>query len=171
VVAALEKHGVAKDDVRLVYLNPPEAAPAFAAKPVDAWSIWSGPLEKAEVENSARAIFVEGDELDRQIDFSTFLVREDHAEAEPDTIRTVVLAYKAETDWANQHQAEAQTIVNEVARYAQPVVDRIISKGVTTEWGFIDAKAISELQYGADWLSERGVLSDRIEVAEHAVKL
>jgi sulfonate transport system substrate-binding protein len=171
LVAALEKYKIDKNDVRFVYLNPPEAAPAFAAKQVDAWSIWSGPLEKSEIENEAKAIFIEGDEIDRQIDFTTYLVREDYAEEEADTIRKVILAYKAQTDWANQNKVEAQKIVNEVAKYSQPVVDKIISKNTETAWNFIDDKAISDLQYGADWLAERGVLSEEIDIAEHSVKL
>lgn len=36
LVAALEKHGVDRSKVRFVYLNPPEAAPAFGSGKVDA---------------------------------------------------------------------------------------------------------------------------------------
>jgi sulfonate transport system substrate-binding protein len=171
LVAALEKYKVPKGDVDVIYLNPPEAGPAFAADQVDAWSIWQGPLEQAEVAQEAKAIFVDGQELDRQIDFVTYLVRDDYAKKEPDTIRAVIAAYKAEADWANQNLAEAQNIANQVAKYPQAVVDRIVSKGVTTQWRLIDDGAIADLQWGADWLTERQVLSDHIDIAKHVVKL
>lgn len=41
LVAALEKHGVDRKKVKFVYLNPPDAAPAFAQGKIDAWSMWT----------------------------------------------------------------------------------------------------------------------------------
>ncbi|MEA3092312.1 MAG: sulfonate transport system substrate-binding protein, partial [Caballeronia sp.] len=38
LVAALEKHKVPRDAVKFVYLNPPDAAPAFSQGKIDAWS-------------------------------------------------------------------------------------------------------------------------------------
>jgi sulfonate transport system substrate-binding protein len=49
LVAALEKYGVPCESVTFTYLNPPDAAPAFGSRKVDAWAIWSGPMELAEV--------------------------------------------------------------------------------------------------------------------------
>ncbi|PRY23342.1 ABC transporter substrate-binding protein [Pseudosporangium ferrugineum] len=171
LVAALEKYGVPRDSVTFTYLNPPDAAPAFGSGKVDAWGIWSGPMELAEVQYGAKRIFTDGDELDRQIDFSTYLVREDYARKEADTIRKVIAAYKAEADWANAHQAEAQKIGNEVSKYPQAVVDKIVAQNVQISWSLMNDDGIAQLQAGADWLSERKVLSGKIDIAEHSVKL
>ena len=171
LVAALEKYGVPRDSVTFTYLNPPDAAPAFGSGKVDAWGIWSGPMELAEVQYGARRIFTDGDELDRQIDFSTYLVREDYAEKEADTIRKVIAAYKTEADWVNTHQAEAQKIGNAVSKYPDAVVDKIVAGDVQTTWSLITDDGIAQLQAGADWLSERKVLSGKIDIADHAVKL
>jgi sulfonate transport system substrate-binding protein len=171
LVAALEKYGVPRDAVTVTYLNPPDAAPAFGSGKVDAWAIWSGPMELAEVQYGAKRLFTDGDELERQIDFSSYLVREDYAKENPDVIRKVITAYKAEADWANAHPAEAQRIGNEVSRYPQAVVDKLVRQNVQTTWSLIDDRAIADLQAGADWLAQRKVLSARIDIAEHAVKL
>ena len=171
LVAALEKYGVPRESVTFTYLNPPDAAPAFGSGKVDAWGIWSGPMELAEVQYGAKRLFTDGKELDRQIDFSTYLVREDYAKKEADTIRKVIAAYKAEADWANANQAEAQKIGNEVSKYPQAVVDKIVGQNVQTTWSLINDEGIAELQAGADWLTERKVLSGKIDIAEHAVKL
>ena len=40
-----------------------------------------------------------------------------------------------------------------------------------TTWSLINDEGIAELQAGADWLTERKVLSGRIDIAEHSVKL
>jgi sulfonate transport system substrate-binding protein len=171
LVAALEKYGVPRDSVTFTYLNPPDAAPAFGSGKVDAWGIWSGPMELAEVQYGAKRIFTDGDELDKQIDFSTYLVREDYAKKEADTIRKVIAAYKAEADWVNAHQAEAQKIGNAVSKYPDAVVERIVAGNVQTTWSLINDDGIAQLQAGADWLSERKVLSGKINIADHAVKL
>ena len=140
LVAALEKYGVPRESVTFTYLNPPDAAPAFGSGKVDAWSIWSGPMELAEVQYGAKRIFTDGEELDRQIDFSTYLVREDYAKKEADTIRKVIAAYKAEADWVNANQAEAQKTLQRQRRLAQDLelrdslAKKIDDIGVLIEW-------------------------------------
>ena len=171
LVAALEKYNVPRDSVTFTYLNPPDAAPAFGAGKVDAWSIWSGPLELAEVQYGAKRIFEDGKELDKQIDFGSYLVREDYAKKEADTIRKVIAAYQAEQDWANANPAEAQKIGNAVSKYPQGVVDKLVAENVQVTWSLIDDDGIAQLQAGADWLSAHKVLSDKINIADHAVRL
>jgi sulfonate transport system substrate-binding protein len=171
LVAALEKYNVPRDSVTFTYLNPPDAAPAFGAGKVDAWSIWSGPLELAEVQYGAKRIFEDGKELDKQIDFGSYLVREDYAKKEADTIRKVIAAYQAEQDWANANPGEAQKIGNAVSKYPQSVVDKLVAENVQVTWSLINDDGIAQLQAGADWLSAHQVLSDKITVADHAVKL
>jgi len=171
LVAALEKYGVPRESVTFTYLNPPDAAPAFGAGKVDAWGIWSGPMELAEVQYGAKRLFTDSNELDRQIDFGTYLVREDYAKKEADTIRKVIAAYKAEADWANANAAEAQKIGNQVSKYPQPVVDKLVAENVQTKWNLINDDGIAQLQAGADWLTEHKVLSGKITIADHAVKL
>jgi sulfonate transport system substrate-binding protein len=171
LVAALEKYKVPRESVTFTYLNPPDAAPAFGAGKVDAWSIWSGPLELAEVQYGAKRIFVDGDELPKQIDFGTYLVTEEYAKKEPDTIRKVIAAYKAEQDWANANPAEAQKIGNAVSKYPQGVVDKLVAANVQITWNLINDEGIAALQSGADWLTEHKVLSAKINIADHAVKL
>lgn len=124
LVAALEKYTVPRDKVKVVYMNPPEASAAFGGGQIDAWSIWQGFREIAEVQYGGTPIFIDGDELDFQIDFTSYLVRRDYAEQNADTIRAV-----------------------------------------------INDDGIAQLQRGADWLTERKILSDKISVADHAVKL
>jgi sulfonate transport system substrate-binding protein len=83
----------------------------------------------------------------------------------------VIAAYKAEADWVNANQAEAQKIGNAVSKYPDAVVDKIVAGNVQTTWSLITDDGIAQLQAGADWLSERKVLSGRIDIAEHSVKL
>ncbi|GLZ13366.1 ABC transporter substrate-binding protein [Actinomadura sp. NBRC 104425] len=171
LVAALEKYQVPRERVKMLYMNPTEAASAFASGKIDAWAIWEGFREIAEVRYGARAIFVEGDELDRQIDFRTYLVRRDYAREHPDIVRAVIAAYQADQEWQNAHFREAIELGNGVSKYPQEVIDRLVQHRTTQKLRLMDDEGIEQLQYGADWLAERGILSDRIKIADHAVKL
>jgi sulfonate transport system substrate-binding protein len=171
LVAALEKYAVARERVNVIYLNPPDAAAAFAAGKIDAWAIWSGPRDVAEVQHGARRIFEEGKELDFQIDFGTYLVRNEYAEKEPELIRTVIRAQQAEVEWTNQNYAEATALGRQVSKYPQAVIDKMVSERLTSTLRFIDDEGLSKLQAGADWLSERKVISGKLDVAAHSVRL
>jgi len=171
LVAALEKYRVPRDRVNVVYMNPPDAAPAFAAGKVDAWAIWTGPLEMAEVQYGAQRIFEEGKELEQAVDFGTYLVREDYARHEPDTIRAVILAQQAEVEWAHLHRAEALAIGYRVSKYPKAVVDRLNQQVITSKLSVMNEEGEASLQRGVDWLSERRVLSGKLSVAAHSVRV
>ena len=171
LVAALEKYRIPRDQVNVVYMNPPDAAPAFAAGKVDAWAIWTGPLEMAEVQYGAQRIFEEGKELQEAVDFGTYLVREDYARHEPDTIRAVILAQQAEVEWANLHRVEAQAIGYRVSKYPPAVIEKLNQQPLTSKLSFMNGEGEASLQRGVDWLAERKVLSGKLNVAEHSVRL
>ena len=171
LVAALEKYHVPRDQVNVVYMNPPDAAPAFAAGKVDAWAIWTGPLEMAEVQYGAQRIFEEGKELQQAVDFGTHLVREDYARHEPDTVRAVISAQQTEVEWSNLHRAEALAIGYRVAKYPPAVIERLNQQVTTSKLSLMNDEGEESLQRGIDWLSERKVLSGKLNVAEHSVRL
>jgi len=171
LVAALEKYRVPRDRVNVVYMNPPDAAPAFAAGKVDAWAIWTGPLEMAEVQYGAQRIFEEGKELEQAVDFGTYLVREDYARSEPDTIRAVIFAQQTEVEWANRHRAEAQAIGYRVSKYPPAVIEKLNQQVMTSKLSLMNDEGEASLQRGVDWLTERKVLSGKLNVAEHSVRL
>jgi sulfonate transport system substrate-binding protein len=171
LVAALEKYGIPRDKVKVSYLNPPDASPAFGAGKVDAWAIWNGPMEAAEVQYDALRIFEEGKELDYQIDFGSFLVRADYAEREADTIRKVIEAYRAEAEWTNTHWAEAQAIGYKVSKYPPAVIAKLDRDVITTRWSFMNDEGFQQLQRGFDWLSDRTVRNGALRSEDNAVRL
>src|SRR5438309_451437 len=73
LVAALEKHKVDRSQVKFVYLNPPDAAPALASGKVDAWAMWSPGVDIAKLEYKAHDIFLEGRDLDFHIYYTSYL--------------------------------------------------------------------------------------------------
>ncbi|CAH2599934.1 Alkanesulfonates-binding protein [Rhodovastum atsumiense] len=172
LVAALEKHRVDRSRVRFVYLNPPEAGPAFGSGKVDAWSMWSPVVDVARIDYKAHDLFIEGRDLDFQIDFTSFVTRRRFAEENPDLVRAVNAALAAEGAWANENIIEAEKISQAQAKYSDAIRDAFIAK--RRHYRFIpvtNADFIAGLQRAADWLTARRVLPDKVVVADHLARL
>jgi sulfonate transport system substrate-binding protein len=171
LVAALEKHKVDRNAVKFVYLNPPDAAPALASGKVDAWSMWSPGVDIARSDYKAHDLFLEGRDLDFQIDFSSFLVTRKFSEENADLVKAVVAAYVAEGKWASENTSEAELINQKKGGYSDQVRDQFIA--AKRQYRFYpagDAEFISGLQRAADWLTARKVLPEKVTVADHLAR-
>jgi sulfonate transport system substrate-binding protein len=168
LVAALEKYHVDRSKVKVVYLNPPEAAPAFGSGQVDAWAMWSPGVDIARSQYKGHDIFVEGRDLDFQIDFNSWLVRKEFAERNRDLVTAVNAAFTAEAEWASAHTVEAETIAQQQGHYDMQIRDAFIAQKRQYRIRRADDQAfLAELQRAANWLSARKVLPDQVHVADH----
>ncbi len=168
LVAALEKHGVDRSRVRFVYLNPPEAAPAFASGQVDAWSMWSPQVDIARHQFGARTIFLEGRDLDFQIDFTSFLMPKRFVQANPAIVRAVNAAYAAEANWASANPVDAERFAQAQGGYDDALRDEFVAlhrRYLIHET--TDAAFVAQLQQATDWLVHRRVLPDTLNVADY----
>jgi sulfonate transport system substrate-binding protein len=172
LVAALEKYHVDRSKVKVVYLNPPEAAPAFGSGQVDAWAMWSPGVDLARSQYKGHDIFLEGRDLDFQIDFSSWLVRQEFAERNRDLLTAVNAAFTAEAAWASAHSAEAETIAQVQGHYDDAIRDMFISWQRQYHIHRADDQAfLAGLQRAADWLAARKVLPEPVHVADHVVSV
>ena len=168
LVAALEKYHVDRSKVKVVYLNPPEAAPAFGSGQIDAWAMWSPGVDIARSQYKGHDIFVEGRDLDFQIDFNSWLVRKQFAERNRDLVTAVNAAYTAEAEWASTHIVEAETIAQTQGHYDIQIRDAFIARKRQYHIRRADDQVfLADLQRAADWLSARKVLPDQVRVADH----
>ncbi|CAD6542830.1 Putative aliphatic sulfonates-binding protein [Paraburkholderia hiiakae] len=172
LIAALEKHHVDRDKVEFVYLNPPDAAPAFAQGKVDAWSMWSPAVDISRYSNDAKDIFNEGRDLDFLIDYSSLVTRRKFTEENSELVRAVLDAYYVEGAWQSQHPAESEGLVQKEAKYPDPVRDYLTSlKRVNRFYEPDDAAFMAQLQRAADWLAQRKIINAPIKVADYSVKV
>ncbi|WP_284076687.1 NrtA/SsuA/CpmA family ABC transporter substrate-binding protein [Herbaspirillum aquaticum] len=172
LVAALEKHGIARDKVNFVYLNPPDAGPAFSQGKVDAWSMWSPGVDIARVEYKAHDVFFEGRDLDFQIDFNSYVTHRKFAEENADIVRAVNAAYRAEGEWISKNPREAEVLVQKDAGYSDAVRDSLVKLARRWEFhGTDDAKFIATFQGAADWLAARKILPQKVQVSDYIVKV
>lgn len=172
LVAALEKHGVDRSKVKFVYLNPPDAGPAFAQGKVDAWSMWSPGVDIARTEYKAHDIFFEGRDLDFGIDFSSWLTTRKFAEENADIVRAVNAAFVAEGKWATANPRETELINQKEGGYADAVRDTLAGYKRSYDFhGVDDTKFVKGLQFAADWLTERKILPSKVIVTDHLARL
>jgi sulfonate transport system substrate-binding protein len=168
LVAALEKYHVDRSKVKVVYLNPPEAAPAFGSGQVDAWAMWSPGVDIARSQYKGHDIFVEGRDLDFQIDFNSWLVRKDFSVRNRDLVAAVNAAFTAEAEWASTHSVEAETIAQTQGHYDDQIRDTFIAQKRQYNIRRADDQAfLAELQRAADWLSARKVLPGAVHITDH----
>jgi sulfonate transport system substrate-binding protein len=172
LVAALEKHGIDRSKVRFVYLNPPDAGPAFAQGKIDAWSMWSPGVDIARTEYKAHDVFFEGRDLEFLIDFNSYVTHRKFAEENLAIVKAVNAAYAAEAQWVTQHPTEAETLQQKDSGYSDAVRDTLIK--LQRRWdvhGVQDAKFIQEFQKAADWLSDRKILPEKVKVRDYLARI
>src|ERR1700716_1222576 len=161
LVAALEKYKVDRSAVKFIYLNPPDAAPALASGKVDAWSVWSPGVDIARLEYKAHDLFVEGRDLDFQIDYTSYLTTRKFATDNPALVRAVNDAFRAEGKWISENSRDAEYIAQPAgthshqARAQLAAMNRQYRYYAANDWQFI-----ADLQKAADWLVARKVLPE-----------
>jgi len=172
LVAALEKHGVDRSKVNFVYLNPPDAAPAFGQGKVDAWSMWSPGVDIARAQYDAHDIFFEGKELEFAIDFGSLLTTRTFATENSELVRAVIDGYREEAKWVSNNPTESEAIAQKEGKYADTIRDTLA--GYKRKFSFFevdDPEFLKRIQFAADWLSERKILPQQIAVKDHVLKV
>ncbi|CAL78021.1 putative sulfonate ABC transporter, periplasmic-binding protein [Bradyrhizobium sp. ORS 278] len=172
LVAALEKHKVDRSKVKFVYLNPPDAAPALASGKVDAWSMWSPGVDIARLDYKAHDIFLEGRDLEFQIDYTSYLTTRKFATENPALVRAVNDAFRAEGKWISENSKDAEYIAQKAGKYSDTVRDQFIAMNRQYRYFSVnDKQFVADLQKAADWLAERKVLPEPVKVADHLASI
>jgi sulfonate transport system substrate-binding protein len=167
LVAALEKYHVDRSKVKVVYLNPPEAAPAFGSGQVDAWAMWSPGVDIARSQYKGHDVFVEGRDLDFQIDFSSWLITKDFSERNHAIVAAVNAAFTTEAAWVSANSREAETIAQTQGHYSDEIRDTFIAQKRQYHIRRTDDQEfLTQLQRAADWLTVRKVLPGQVHIAD-----
>ncbi|WP_159010818.1 NrtA/SsuA/CpmA family ABC transporter substrate-binding protein [Bradyrhizobium sp. S69] len=172
LVAALEKHKIERSAVKFVYLNPPDAAPALASGKVDAWSMWSPGVDIARLEYKAHDLFLEGRDLEFQIDYTSYLTTRKFATDNRALVRAVNDAFRAEGKWISENSKDAEYIAQKAGKYSDQVRDQFIAMDRKYRYFPVnDENFIAELQRAADWLVARKVLPEPVTITDHLAQL
>ncbi len=146
LVKALEKAGVAYQDVNTVFLPPADARAAFERGSVDAWVIWDPFLAAAQRQLGAR-ILADGTGLVSNHQF--YLASRGYAGKNPAVLRILLEELAAVDSWGKVHQAE---------------VAQLLAKEIGLELGIV-ALATSRFSFGAVPVSD-AVLAEQQKIAD-----
>ncbi|MGF7187137.1 sulfonate transport system substrate-binding protein [Robbsia andropogonis] len=172
LVAALEQNGIDRSKVEVLYLNPPDAAPAFAQGKIDAWSMWSPAVDIARYGNDAKDIFNEGRDLKFLIDFNSLVTLRKFSEENSALVRAVIDAYYTVGQWQSTHPAEAEKIAQQEGKYPDPVREHLTSlKRVNNFYEADSADFNKQFQRAADWLSDRNIIRSHVKVADYCYRV
>lgn len=172
LVAALEQNNIDRSKVNVVYLNPPDAAPALASGKVDAWSMWSPGVDIARLKYSAHDIYLEGRDLPFQIDFNSWLARKDFVEKNPSLVRAVNAAFAEEAAWVSANPAEAEQVGQKLMNYPDEVREHFVTlKRKYNVYPVTDEAMVAKLQKASEWLVERKVLPEQVNISDTLAQL
>lgn len=106
VIATLEKAGLTYDDIRPVYLTPPDAGPAFANGSIDAWAVWDPYFAIGEKRQNGR-ILVNAVDVAKTNSF--YLANRDFATTNVRETREVIDGLAEAARWAESNRGEVAT--------------------------------------------------------------
>jgi sulfonate transport system substrate-binding protein len=119
LVKALEKTGLAYQDIEVVYLPPADARAAFERGSVDAWVIWDPFLAAAEKQLGAR-VLADGKGLVDNHQF--YLAARAYAGKNPEIVRIVLEEIAKVDEWGAKNPKEVAAILSAQTGLAVDVV-------------------------------------------------
>ena len=134
--------------------------------------MWSPGVDIAKLEYKAHDIFLEGRDLDFQIDYTSYLTTRKFATDNPALVRAVNDAFRAEGKWISENSKDAEYIAQKAGKYSDQVRDQFIA--LTRQYRYFavdDWQFVANLQKATDWLVARKVLPEPVKVTEHLAAL
>ena len=124
-------------------------------------------MDIARSQYKGHDIFVEGRDLDFQIDFNSWLVTKEFSERNHDLISAVNAAFVAEAAWVSANSRDAETIAQRQGHYSDEIRDTFIAQKRQYHIRHTDDQEfLTQLQWAADWLYARKVLPGEVRITD-----
>lgn len=158
---ALARAGMRFADIMPVNLAPNEAASAFAAGAIDAWSTWDPYYALVEARGDGRAI-VTGDQLPAT---DAFIVgNRTTLAAKRDELRVALGTLRQEAAWARNHTDAVVAAISRLSGLPANIARASLRRGEFAEEP-IGAAVIARQQANADLFAALGLLPHKVDVA------
>ena len=161
---ALDRAGLSRDDVELVYLPPADAASAFGSGQVDAWATWSSFTGLAQDKLGGRMV-ITGGELGSLND-TPYVVSSSFADRYPTLVAAVYRGLQDAADWIKANPDQAARLYADaglpqsVARAQVEAAERL--EPITPE---IDERFARVARY----VAERGVVPSEVDLSDRTI--
>lgn len=161
-VQALRRAGLAFTDIEPVYLTPADAAAAFAAGRVDAWTVWDPYYAIAQTRQGARALVTTNEGL---ASHTFYLANKTTATRSPAVLLAVLDELRRVTTWAAQHRDQLARLTAEVTGVALEA-QQIATDRYPIELNPISERIVRQQQDIADTFLALGLIPKAITVAD-----
>jgi aliphatic sulfonates family ABC transporter substrate-binding protein len=163
VVRVLAAHGLKPADVQLRYLQPADAAAAFARSSVDAWAIWDPYYAIAQRAPGVR-LLTNGVGVAPSNNF--FLARRTYAQDNPAVIGRLVAEINGAAHWAQAHPGELAAVMTAVTGI-DPAAEAVAAARGSYTAAFLTPAVIAQEQAIADRFAQLHIIPAAIDVAAH----
>lgn len=161
LVQALQREGVAYESVRVKYLAPPDARPAFESGQIDAWAIWDPFLSAAQEQTEAR-VLINGADIISAGGF--YLSSRKFAREHADLIRTALEEVDKKARWCAYHPTEAAKLLAADIGVSPKVLERIQRRQSRVGFRAVDDEVMKAQQEVADNFHRIGLIPRRVDV-------
>jgi len=161
-IAALEKAGIAWNEITPVQLPPADARAAFERGALDAWTIWDPYFAVAEKSPSVR-VLASAKGIARQNSF--LLANSDYTKRNPEIITAVNEELAKVALWAEAHHDDVAQVLSEATGIDLASWQRAVQR---TEYTItpVSEAAIEEQQRVADRFHRLGLIPNKIAVRD-----
>ena len=161
MLAALRAASLPPDAVRLVFLQPADAAAALASGSVDAWSTWEPYVAQQEVINGARRV-ADGRGITPGLSFQA--ARADAIAARREDLAELVHRLALARTWANAHVADYAHTWSRMMNLPEPVAQLWFQRAQTRVVP-IDDRVVAEEQGTIDLYTNAGLMAAHVTAA------
>jgi sulfonate transport system substrate-binding protein len=157
VLKVLENNGLAKSDVEIIDMLPPDAKNAFETGKVDAWAIWSPFIDQEILSNNGRELPNSSFQIQ-----SIMVVRNKFLTEFPSDFLTIKRVFDKAQEWMINNPDEAQQIV---AKELDLKIEEVRMAWGRHDWkAEISPEVILDIQNKADFLFSEKFIENKVNV-------
>jgi sulfonate transport system substrate-binding protein len=163
IVRILAAHGMTPADVQLRYLQPSDAAAAFARGSVAAWAIWDPYFAIAERAPGVR-LLTNGVGVAPSNNF--FFARRSYAQDNPALIAQLVDEINGAAAWAHDHPRELASVMTAVTG-VEPGAEAVAAARGAYTAAFLTPAVVAQEQAIADRFAALHIIPGAVDIAAH----
>ena len=163
IVRVLEAHGMGPADVQLRYLQPADAAAAFARGSVAAWAIWDPYYAIVQRQPGVR-LLTNGVGMAPSNNF--FFARRAYARDNPAVISRLVDEINAAAAWARAHPGDLATVMTAVTG-VEPEAEAVAAARGSYTATLVTPEVAAQEQAIADRFSTLRIIPAAVDIAAH----
>jgi NitT/TauT family transport system substrate-binding protein len=161
----MKDQGLKENDINFVVLPPPDMPTSLAAGAIDGYFVGEPFCAKAELDGTGRVLYYARDIWPNFISCA-LVVHEDLIKERPEVVRDLVRGIAASGQWAEDHRAEAATLVAPYYRQDEKVLNYVLTS-TPHRVSYVQLTPTDEdLQAIQDMAIGMGILKKKIPMSE-----